>query len=158
MSPSRPRYRKNPVERRQASVPVNRNCMCDRISFGRPEWSGHSSEVSSMNHPVELLATRVAYGASQLPRVAWYLGHGFAMRRISAEVRRREGESKRPRARTDAAVPDRRRLFADMGALLRRDLANVEAGIYPLPADHDGSWSTVLGRSKLFFDDLADIH
>jgi ubiquinone/menaquinone biosynthesis C-methylase UbiE len=111
-----------------------------------------------MIHPVELIATRVAYGASQLPRVAWFVGHAVAMRRISAEVRRREGESKRPRARTDAPVPDQRRLFADMGALLRRDLANVEAGVYPLPADHDGSWSTVLGRSKLFFDDLADIH
>ena len=104
------------------------------------------------------LATRAAYGVTQLPRIAWYLGHGLAMRRLSEEVRRQDGESTRPRARTDAPVPDRSRLFADMGALIRRDLANVEAGIYPLPADHDGSLSTLLGRSRLFFADLPDVH
>jgi ubiquinone/menaquinone biosynthesis C-methylase UbiE len=111
-----------------------------------------------MSHPLSRLATRAVYGATQLPRIAWYVGHGVAMRRISERVRRREGESVRPRARTAAPVPDRRRLFADMGALLQRDLANVEAGIYPLPIDHDGSWSTLLSRSRLFFEDLPDIH
>ena len=29
-------------------------------------------------------------------------------------------------------------------ALFEQDLANVEAGIYPLPADHDGSLFTLL--------------
>jgi ubiquinone/menaquinone biosynthesis C-methylase UbiE len=111
-----------------------------------------------MSHPLSRLATRAAYGARQLPRVAWYVGHGLAMHRLSERARRRYGESTRPRAHTDAAVPDRRRIFADMAALLQRDLANVEAGIYPLPADHDGSWSTLLNRSRLFFEDLPDIH
>ncbi|MGA2124601.1 MAG: class I SAM-dependent methyltransferase [Xanthobacteraceae bacterium] len=109
-------------------------------------------------HPFSRLATRAAYGATQLPRIAWYVGHGLAMRRISEEVRRREGDSTRPRARTEAPVPDRRRLFADMGALLQRDLGNVEAGIYPLPEDHDGSWMTLLDRSRHFFEDLPDVH
>jgi hypothetical protein len=27
-----------------------------------------------------------------------------------------------------------------MAELFMRDLANVEAGVYPLPADHDGPW------------------
>src|SRR5580704_12136652 len=103
-----------------------------------------------MSSPLSRLATRAAYGATQLPRIAWYLGHGLAMRRLSDEVRRRDGESARPRARTDAPVPDRARLFADMGELLQRDLANVEAGIYPLPADHDGSLATRIARSRLF--------
>ena len=102
--------------------------------------------------------TRVAYGASQLPRVAWYIGHAMVMRRLSQRVREREGDSARPRPRTDAPVPDRSRLYADMAALFRRDLANVEAGIYPLPADHDGSLPTLIERSRLFFEDLPDIH
>src|SRR5262249_31354144 len=96
--------------------------------------------------------TRVAYGASQLPRVAWYIGHAMVMRRLSQRVREREGDSARPRPRTDAPVPDRSRLYADMAALFRRDLANVEAGIYPLPADHDGSLPTLIERSRLFFE------
>ena len=94
----------------------------------------------------------------QLPRVVWYVGHGLAMRWLSERARQREGDSKRPCAHTDAAVPDRKRLYADMAVLLQRDLANVEAGIYPLPVDHDGSLSTLLERSRLFFEDLPDVH
>ena len=47
---------------------------------------------------------------------------------------------------------------ADIAILLQRDLANVEAGIYPLPVDHDGSLLTLLDRSRLFFEDLPEIH
>ncbi len=107
---------------------------------------------------VSRFATRVAYGARQLPRVAWYLGHGMVMRQLSSAARRRSGGSRRPRAHTDAPVPDRSRLYADMASLFRQDLANVEGGIYPLPADHDGAWPIVLERSRLFFADLPEVH
>ena len=42
--------------------------------------------------------------------------------------------------------------------LFRQDLANIEAGLYPLPADHDGSLLTLIERSRLFFADLPEIH
>jgi ubiquinone/menaquinone biosynthesis C-methylase UbiE len=45
-----------------------------------------------------------------------------------------------------------------MAELLGRDLAHVEAGIYPLPSDHDGSLRTLVRRSRLFFEDLPDVH
>ena len=45
-----------------------------------------------------------------------------------------------------------------MAILLQQDLANIEAGYYPLPADHDGTLMTLLHRSRLFFDDLPEIH
>src|SRR5438270_7110529 len=45
-----------------------------------------------------------------------------------------------------------------MGALWQQDLANVEAGVYPLPADHDGSLKMLLHRSRLFFEDLPAVH
>ena len=111
-----------------------------------------------MPDPVSQFATRIAYGARQLPRVAWYIGHAMVMRRLSEAARRQPGESTRPRAHTDAPVPDRRRLYADMATLFGRDLANVEAGIYPLPADHDGSLPMLIERSRLFFEDLPDVH
>jgi ubiquinone/menaquinone biosynthesis C-methylase UbiE len=111
-----------------------------------------------MTSPLSRLAIRAAYGARQLPRIAWYVGHNLAMRRLADEVRRREGESRRPRARTDAPVPDRSRLYADMASLFWRDLANVEEGIYPLPQEHDGSPATLIERSRLFFTDLPEIH
>src|SRR5436853_280087 len=107
--------------------------------------------------PLSGFATRFAYGATQLPRVAWYVGHALLVRRLSNDVRRRDGSS-RPPAQTAAPVPNRQRLYADMAVLLRQDLANVEAGIYPLPADHDGSLASLLRRSRLFFEDLPDVH
>jgi len=45
-----------------------------------------------------------------------------------------------------------------MARLLQQDLANVEAAFTPLPADHDGSILTRLHRSRLFFEDLPEIH
>ncbi len=111
-----------------------------------------------MSDPLSRVATRVAYGASQLPRIAWYVGHGLAVRQLSVAARRGDGKKVRPPAHTDLPVPDRRRLYADMAILFRQDLANIEAGLYPLPADHDGSLLTLLDRSRLFFEDLPKIH
>jgi len=111
-----------------------------------------------MSNPLSRVTTRVAYGASQLPRIAWYVGHSLAVRRLSEAAQRRDGKKARPRAHTELPVPDRRRLYADMAILLQQDLANIEAGLYPLPADHDGSLLTLLHRSRLFFEDLPEIH
>ena len=84
-----------------------------------------------MSNPLSSIATRVNYGASQLPRIAWYLGHGLIMRRLAEEARRRDNGTASQGAHTNEPVPDRRRLYADMAALLWQDLANVEAGLYP---------------------------
>ncbi len=111
--------------------------------------------------PLTRLATRVAYGATQLPRMAYYAGHAYALQRLAAEARRREGEEPpsppRPGDNRAPLISDRK-LYGDMAELLARDLANVEAGIYPLPADHDGSLPTLFRRSRLFFDDLPDVY
>jgi hypothetical protein len=111
-----------------------------------------------MSNPLFRATTRVAYGASQLPRVAWYVGHNVALRRLSEAAQRRDGDKARPRPHTNLPLPDRRRLYADIAVLFRQDLANIEAGLYPLPADYDGSLLTLLDRSRLFFEDLPEIH
>jgi SAM-dependent methyltransferase len=41
-----------------------------------------------------------------------------------------------------------------MAALFARDLANAEAGHYPLPRDHDGNFGDVLAASRRYFADL----
>ncbi len=111
-----------------------------------------------MSNPLSRIATRVAYGASQLPRVAWYVGHNIAMRRLAEEAKRRDGSAAQQTNNVKASLPDRSRLYADIADLLRQDLANVEAGLYPLPADHDGSLATLLNRSRLFFEDLPEVY
>jgi hypothetical protein len=89
---------------------------------------------------------------------SWYAGHEIVLRRLAAEARRRSGNGTRPPVRSSVPAPNQRRIYADMLALLRQDIANVEAGIYPLPHDHDGSLLTRFYRSRLFFDDLPEIH
>ena len=98
-----------------------------------------------MGSRITRLAMRAAYGASQLSRVAWFVGHALTMSRL-AQNARQEGESTRPAFGTTAPMPNRDRLYADMAALFRQDLANMEAGLYPLPADHDGPLLTRLNR------------
>ena len=102
--------------------------------------------------------TRAAYGARQLPRVAWYIGHSLLLRELAATAHRSETPNAKRRLRTRAPVPGRNRIYADMTKLFLQDLANVEAGIYPIPADHDGSLLALIRRSRMFFDDLPNIH
>ncbi len=112
-----------------------------------------------MAAPASNMITRVAYGVGQLPRLVWYLGHGLALRRLAEAARDSRGPRTRPpRLPATAPVPGRDRLYGDMAKLFLQDLANVEAGIYPVPADHDGSLLTLLNRSRLFFADLPEIH
>ena len=103
-------------------------------------------------------ATQAAYGISQLPRVAWYIGHSFLLRELADATREREEPKAKRRAHSNSPVPDRKRIYADMAQLFYQDLANVEAGIYPIPADHDGSLFASIRRSRLFFEDLPNIH
>jgi ubiquinone/menaquinone biosynthesis C-methylase UbiE len=110
-----------------------------------------------MSDSLSRLATHAAYGARQLPRMAWYVGHGMAMRRLSKFVGQSTGSRERPRPKTGKPVADRRRLLGDMAALLQLDAANVAAGLYPMPADRDGSLFEVLNHSRLFFTDLPQI-
>src|SRR3954469_11787987 len=108
-----------------------------------------------MNHPLSRLATRVVYASRQLPRMAWYAGHLYVVRRLAEQGRQHEGEAGAAKPRSDPRIEQR--LNADMAALLEQDLANVEAGLYPLPVDHDGSLLTMLNRSRLFFRDLPEV-
>ncbi len=97
--------------------------------------------------------------ATQLPRLAWYAGHDYVVRRLAAQAHRRDAALRRDGASTPVGnLPDQWRIYSDLADLLAQDLANVEAGIYPLPLDHDGTLFTRLRRSRLFFEDLPAIH
>ncbi len=110
-----------------------------------------------MDDPLSRLSLRLAYAANQLPRLAWYAGHDVMFRRLARRARE-TGRSRRPPAQSNMPLPSERRIYADMFNLLQQDLANVEAGIYPLPRDRDGSLSARIHRSRLFFDDLTEVH
>ena len=99
----------------------------------------------------------LSYGLAQLPRVAWYLGHGYVMRRLAERFERdrvvRPAPAKGPRRPS----PVRAKLYRDLAALFARDLANVDAGYYPPPAGEDGTLAERLARTRLFFEDLPRV-
>ncbi|HEX9906031.1 MAG TPA: methyltransferase domain-containing protein [Propylenella sp.] len=107
--------------------------------------------------PLERWTARAAFALGQSGRVAWYAGHGAVMRRM---VNRLEAESDVPRRvipRPSRPVPGMRRLLADVAALLACDLANAEAGFYPLPQDGDGALPELIARSRAFFLDVPEV-
>lgn len=95
---------------------------------------------------------RLSYVARQGVRVAWYMGHYFA----AQDFRRPPADSAPP----PSPVPPSGRalsaagMLAELAALFRADLANVAAGHYPLPRDHDGSLAEMLRLSREFFSDM----
>ena len=88
--------------------------------------------VAKMSDPLSSLATRLAYAARQLPRMAWYSGHLYVLQQFAGQARQRESESARSKPPSDPRLDQR--LNADMATLLKQDLDNVLAGIYPVPA------------------------
>jgi len=96
---------------------------------------------------------KLVYTARQSARVAWYMGHYFASRRYHVSERRAEPQPEQP-AKPRKAGPGRDRMLSDMASLFARDLANAEAGHYPLPRDHDGGLTAILAASRRYFADL----
>ncbi len=106
-----------------------------------------------MASPLQRMGLMAGYGVRQAPRVAWYVAHGYAMgrvRKLAEQVAPLDSPSPRPSSPT----PTSQRLWRDLGALFMRDLANVEAGLYPLPAGEEDDFTAVLARSRDFFMDL----
>ena len=67
--------------------------------------------VTPMSHPLSRLATRVAYASRQLPRMAWYAGHLYVMRRLAEQVRQaggRWGAAEAAIQSSPRAAPERR--------------------------------------------------
>ncbi len=108
--------------------------------------------------PASLSPTRIlwrsGYALSQAARVAWYAGHYAVARRIAAPIDR-PGD---PPFRSRAPLPDWaevRRLFLD---LFRRDVENIEAGLYPAPRGFDPArLPQALERSRAFFRDVPRV-
>ena len=114
-----------------------------------------------MSDPFARMVTRVAYAATQLPRLAWYAGHDYVLTRLKAQARRNAGV-RRDGASAPAAsvrVPDQWRIYSDLADLRRRisPMSRPASIRFLVAADHDGSLFTRLRRSRMFFEDLPAI-
>ncbi|HMB46799.1 MAG TPA: class I SAM-dependent methyltransferase [Afifellaceae bacterium] len=103
---------------------------------------------------------RLDFAARQSARVAWYAGHGLVMRRMVNRIDAKHDENGTERAQIvppSRPVPSMRRLLSDVAGLLARDLANAEAGFYPLPHDDAGGLPALLAQSRAFFRDVPEV-
>ena len=120
---------------------------------------GNYDSLGNIQMPSQLsLAVTSAYGATQLPRVAWYSDTVFCFANSPIPLAKERSQRRDAASAPLASVPDRKRIYADMAKLFLQDLANVEAGIYPIPADHDGPLFASIRRSRIFLEDLPNIH
>ncbi|MXN66026.1 methyltransferase domain-containing protein [Stappia sp. GBMRC 2046] len=102
------------------------------------------------------LSRRTRFVARQGARIAWFTAHGEVLRRLQKRIRE-EQPSPPPNITPSKPVPSQRELIGHIIELFRRDLANVEAGIYPLPRGEFGSPAEFLSLSREFFEDAPKV-
>ncbi|MBU6372606.1 MAG: methyltransferase domain-containing protein [Alphaproteobacteria bacterium] len=94
---------------------------------------------------------RARYALAQTARVAWYMSHYLAARRLSGPITP-PGEP----AFTPKSAPGRQARIRDAFLdLFAQDRANIEAGLYPAPNDFaPDAVKAALEGSRRFFEDL----
>ena len=88
------------------------------------------------------------YEASQLGRVAWFLGHALAAARLSSPITEDLPKN----------LPDRRAYLRDLRRLLQRDRDQIAMGRYRMPDDLAPDVGQAFRRSTRFFADLGRIN
>lgn len=90
-----------------------------------------------------------AYALSQAARVGLYFGQYWLSWRMTTPVA--------PPRPIQGATPSTRRILADLRALLAKDWANVEAGVYRVPHDLIAAPAAAIRTAPLYFRDLRAI-
>jgi ubiquinone/menaquinone biosynthesis C-methylase UbiE len=93
---------------------------------------------------------KLAFNAAQTARVSWFFGQKLLAARVSRPVPLPEPLRGRP-------MPDRRRILADLRALIEQDWRNVEAGYYAPPTDGLGRPFEAMRHAIDFFADLSAV-
>jgi ubiquinone/menaquinone biosynthesis C-methylase UbiE len=94
---------------------------------------------------------RAAYALGQTARVGVYLGQYVLSARLTTPV-----EPKRP-LQDAGSFPGLQEVLADLRALLERDWANVEAGVYRMPHDLLEEPVAALRRARRYFRELQRV-
>ncbi len=93
---------------------------------------------------------KLAFSTAQAARVSWFFGQKLLAARLGRAVPVPDELRRRP-------MPDRRRILADLRALIEQDWRNIEAGYYSQPADRLGNPLDEIRRALDFFADLGAV-
>ncbi|MEM1104290.1 MAG: class I SAM-dependent methyltransferase [Pseudomonadota bacterium] len=102
--------------------------------------------------PLERAALRANYAATQTARATWYAAHYALLRRIAGP----QGRPGHPPFAAQSAPAPTGSLSKALRELFEKDLANIEAGVYPSPHDmrpRRGVARRLLRRSRALFAD-----
>ncbi len=98
------------------------------------------------------------YWLSQSARVAWYLSQYLVSTRVGGRRRRADAKPQRQQpAKPEPKLPTMRDLLVGLAGLLRRDRANIAAGIYKMPHDALPDLRRWIGDAALYFEDLPAV-
>jgi ubiquinone/menaquinone biosynthesis C-methylase UbiE len=92
---------------------------------------------------------RFAYRTAQQLRVSWYSGQKWLSARLTEGVAAPD--------ELKARMPDRRRILADLDALIEQDWRNIAEGHYRLPEDMLVRPLAALRKTGLYFADLSRV-
>ncbi|WP_226579303.1 class I SAM-dependent methyltransferase [Acuticoccus sediminis] len=107
--------------------------------------------------PVERFAMRARFGLAQAARVGWYASQNAAGVRVGREAGRDLPPPPKPVIEAPAGIPNRAELLKHVRKLLVRDLANVEAGLYPMPVDEPDGLRGLIERRGMYLKDIPNI-
>ena len=93
---------------------------------------------------------KLLYDSAQAARVSWF----FSQKLLAARLLK---PMPLPEELKGRAMPDRRRILADLRKLLERDWRNIEAGLYAPPEDWRGNLLAELRGAIDFFADLGAV-
>jgi len=93
-----------------------------------------------------------AYTASQSARVAWFVSHFYAARRMSGPLTR-DGEAP---FKSDKPVPSREEIAKGLRELFARDLRHAKAGLYDLPTSTLPRLDRAVRNSRRFLGDVPE--
>ncbi|MBV9859274.1 MAG: methyltransferase domain-containing protein [Alphaproteobacteria bacterium] len=93
---------------------------------------------------------KLVFDAAQAARISWFFGQKMLAARMSRPVPLPDALRGRP-------MPDRRRIVADLRALIDQDWRNIEAGHYLAPETWPDSPVEELRRAIDFFTDLGAV-
>lgn len=94
---------------------------------------------------------RIAYALGQTMRISWFYGQSALAARLSSPT---VPPGRRP---PGIRTPDRREMLEEIRRLMRRDLANIEAGFYRMPHDLLPDPRRALDDARHFFLDLPEV-
>lgn len=107
--------------------------------------------------PVERAALRARFGVEQAARVGWYAANNVTAVRRARELARGLPPLPRPTIKSPHGVPDRTALVPHVRRLLADDLANIEAGLYPMPEEGIFDLRKLLKGRELYLEDLPEV-